>query len=395
MALMTYTLYGFAIFFLAGWCFVIFIQVTAIIYGKWRLNRKVLQQPLEVPLPGVSILKPLVGVDPHLFSNLESFFTLSYPLYEILFCIHDESDPSIMLVNKLIEKYPNVDCRVFVGGEIVGINPKINNMQPGYEAAKYELVLVSDSGIKMKEDTLVDMVATMGDDVGLVHQMPFTCDRKGFPATLEKVYFGTAQARIYLFCDCMGINCPTGMSALMRKNLLDEVGGIKAFSHYLAEDFFFAKSMTDRGWKLRISSQPAWQNADTNEVSAFQARLARWAKLRFAMVPHTIVLEPVSECLVLGVFFAWGCSMLFNWDAFCVYFVHVLVWFLLDHLLLRVIQNGSLPFSKFDFLVAWMVRECGAPYLYFKAMSDPTITWRTGTFRLKWGGTAEEVKPKL
>ena len=39
----------------------------------------------------------------------------------------------------------------------------------------------------MKDDTLVDMVDHMTDDVGLIHQMPFVCDRPGFPATLEKV----------------------------------------------------------------------------------------------------------------------------------------------------------------------------------------------------------------
>lgn len=62
----------------------------------------------------------------------------------------------------------------------------------------------------------------------------------------KQVYFGTAHARIYLSADFLRINCPTGMSALMRKKLLDEVGGIAAFGQYLAEDFFFAKSFTDR-----------------------------------------------------------------------------------------------------------------------------------------------------
>ena len=39
----------------------------------------------------------------------------------------------------------------------------------------------------VEEDTLLDMVHSMKDDVALVHQMPFVCDRKGFPAVLEKV----------------------------------------------------------------------------------------------------------------------------------------------------------------------------------------------------------------
>ena len=60
-------------------------------------------------------------------------------------------------------------------------------MQPGYLAAKHELLLVSDSGVMMKEDTLSDMVAHMTPDVGIVHQMPFCCDRKGWLAILEKV----------------------------------------------------------------------------------------------------------------------------------------------------------------------------------------------------------------
>lgn len=394
MALLFYTLYGFAIIFFAGWWFVWLLHLMAIFNGKMKLHKKkTLSPPLEVPLPGVSIIKPLTGVDPNLFSNLESFFTMNYPQFELLFCIQDEGDPSIMLVRRLMEKHPLVDARVFVGGCPVGVNPKINNMQPGYEAAKYELILISDSGIRMKEDTLVDMAMTMTDDVALVHQMPFACDRKGFPAILEKVYFGTAHARIYLAADFLHINCATGMSALMRKKLLDEVGGIRAFGHYLAEDFFFAKSFEDRGWKIRISSQPAWQNSGLCEVGLFQTRVARWAKLRFAMLPHLILLEPLSECMLLGALVAWATSFLFQWDAFAVYLLHLLLWFLLDWMLLSIIQNGLLPFNKWEFVVAWTFRECGAFYLFLHALWNPTIRWRAGLYRLRWGGAVEVVKP--
>lgn len=83
------------------------------------------------------------------------------------------------------------------------------------------------------------------------------------------------------------------MSCLIRKDVLEKIGGLKNFGCYLAEDFFLAKAIIDAGYKTSISSQPAWQNSGLCDISSFQARLIRWAKLRVAMVPHTILLEPM------------------------------------------------------------------------------------------------------
>lgn len=79
--------------------------------------------------------------------EVDLFFFLQF---EILFCVQDSKDAAIIYVNRLLEKYPQVDARLFVGGIKVGVNPKINNMQPAYLASKYELVLVSDAGIRSK-----------------------------------------------------------------------------------------------------------------------------------------------------------------------------------------------------------------------------------------------------
>lgn len=371
------------------------MHFTAIIYAKYRLHRRVNKSPPETPLPGISILKPLTGSDPNLYSNLETFFVMNYPLYELLFCIESDQDDAVPVVKQLIEKYNHVDAYLFIGGEPVGINPKINNMQVGYAAAKHELIMISDAGIRMKEDTLLDMVQHLTDDTGLVHQMPFTCDREGFASTFEKVYFGTAMARMYLVADLIRVNCHTGMSTLIRKKLLDDVGGLRTFGMYLAEDFFIAKSITDRKWRLRIASQPALQNSGLCQVTAFQARLARWIKLRLAMIPLTTIIEPLSDCVLLGVASAWASHYLVRWDPLVFFLVHLLVWFLCDFVLLSIIQNGSLPFSKFEFVLAWLFREFTGLPLFLHAVMDPHIQWRSRSYRLQWGGIAENYTKKV
>jgi len=385
-----------AIVFLLFWVGLRILHIMAVIYGKWRLHRKSELQAAagDSPLPGVSILKPLTASgDPNLFTNLETYFTLEYPTYELLICIQDPQDFQLRnYINKLKNKYPNVDVQVFYGGENVGVNPKINNMSPGYSASKYELVLVSDDRIKMKPDTLSDMVSYMTDKVGLVHQMPFTCDRNDVPgAMMEKVYFGTSFARFYLTSNILGINCMAGMSFMVRKEIFEAVGGLRAFGCYLAEDFFIAQTVLDAGMDMQISSQPAWQNSGEGGVALFQNRLTRWSKLRNAMLPHLILIQPLSDCVILGLGSAWAVLHLFSWDPLAFFFIHLLLWYIMDWILLLVVQNGSLPFNKFEFLIVWLFHEVQTPYVYLCAHLNPQIQWRTNSFRLRWGGIAEPV----
>ncbi|TRY70812.1 hypothetical protein TCAL_10005 [Tigriopus californicus] len=386
-----------AVVFLISWVVLRFFHILALIKAKWWLHRK---KPCSVALsneegvPGVSIVKPLCsGADANLVRNLETFFTLNYPKFEILFCIQDQEDSRLRyFVESLIEKYPDVDAKVFSGGEVVGVNPKINNMQPAFQASQYELILVSDSGIRMSEDTLTDMVSCMTKNVGLVHQLPFICDKSGIAGTLEKVYFGTSHARIYLAADVLGFNCATGMSALMRKEILTAVGGLKAFSSYIAEDYFMAKSVLNSGFKIQVSSQPAQQNPGDSSITNFHSRITRWTKLRYAMCPGLMVFEPISDSVIQGVVCAWALFFLFRWDPVTFIMLHLLLWFIMDWALIHLVQNGPLPFSKFEFLVTWVFRELTAPCILIAAHVNPSVTWRNKRFRLKWGGVAEKVE---
>lgn len=373
-----------------GWLFSWFIHIVALIYGLRKLHKP---PPFITPedLQGVSIIKPLVGVDSNLYYNLETFFNINYPKYELLFSVHDEQDPAIMIVQKLIERYPKVDAKLFIGMKYVGPNGKVNNMMKPFEASKYDLINISDSSIKASPDCLLDMVGHMTADTGLVLQMPFCCDRKGFAAIYEKVFFGTMQARNMLCAIAMGINCSTGMSSMVRKEIIEQSGGLQHFGQFLAEDFFLAQETVRHGYKIKLSNMLAMQNSGFYSVEHFHNRLTRWGRLRMATVPTLLFLEPISECILQGLLLSWCVEYVFGVSPMAFFLMHVLVWFLIDYTLLRICQNGPLPFSKFDFLCAWLFRECTSFYLSIKGHFSSVIVWRHRKYRLRWGGTIEEI----
>jgi ceramide glucosyltransferase len=55
-----------------------------------------------------------------------------------------------------------------------------------------------------------------------------------------------------------------------------------------------------------------------------------------------------------------------------------------------VLQGGPLPFSKFEFLVAWLLRELLSPYVLLNSHRNRNVTWRNRKYRLKWGGLVED-----
>ncbi len=61
-----------------------------------------------------------------------------------------------------------------------------------------------------------------------------------------QVYFGTQFAKIYMNADFYGINTTTGMSCLMRKEVIEDAGGLRIFGQYLSEDYFLAQAFIDR-----------------------------------------------------------------------------------------------------------------------------------------------------
>lgn len=66
---------------------------------------------------GVSILRPLCGIDPNLEDNLVANFLIDYDggPFEVLLCVADANDPSIAVARRVMERFPDVDARLVVG----------------------------------------------------------------------------------------------------------------------------------------------------------------------------------------------------------------------------------------------------------------------------------------
>jgi len=380
----------FAILFLAlipwiAYCFMITFFTISLLYGRLRLHRQTDPRAILDHLPGVSIVKPLMGVDPYLETNLESHFTLQYPKFELLLCFEDDQDPAVNIAIKLQQRYPNVDCRLFFGGKPGILNPMVYNMTPGYDAAKYDVVWISTSRIKASTDILLDMVGKLQNpSVALVHQIPFTTDQSGLAHSVEKVYFGCSVARYHQAFHVLGISCFTGMSYVIKKQELDRLNGLSWFGRFLAEDFFIAKMLHDKGFRHQVAAVPAQQNVATMSIASYKDRMVRWLRLRLNMMPITAgFLEPLGESIPLGVYAAWSVNYVFGVNPYLWFTVHWCVWCLLDYLQLKGVQNAPLPFSIAEFLIAWLIRESLYVLVYFEAVLNVRrVTWGKRTYTL-------------
>ena len=82
-------------------------------------------QKLSDDVPGVSILRPLRGLDVNLHEGLASSFVQRYPKnkFEIICSVADEDDQAIEVFSRVKAQYPDVDARIVVGSYAVPSRP--------------------------------------------------------------------------------------------------------------------------------------------------------------------------------------------------------------------------------------------------------------------------------
>ncbi len=239
--------------------------------------------PYCTNLSPVSILKPLKGLDDGLFDNLESFCNLDYPVYEIIFALQNRNDPACKVAEKIKEKYPLRDISIVVEYCNEGLNPKVNNLIPAYKRAKYDLLLISDSNVRVEKDYLADIAGHMTDpSVGLVSNLIKGVSGRSVGAVLENLHLNSFIAGSVCFLDkYLMMPCVIGKSMLMRKGDLEAIGGFIAVKDLLAEDYIIGERIHKLGKKVVLSNHVIRNVNEYWEIGKFLNRHTRWGKLRW------------------------------------------------------------------------------------------------------------------
>ncbi|KAI8384042.1 glycosyl transferase family 21-domain-containing protein [Blakeslea trispora] len=384
--------------FTAWYCFMLILSLFGQYIGQSRYRKK--PEPKSSKLPatkaeGVSIIRPLKGVDLELEVNLRSSFEQKYPKFEVIFSVASAHDPAISIVKKLQQEYHHVDSRLIIGDHQVGINPKINNMIESYQTAKYDIVWILDSNVHVDRDTLgrsVDELQLPG--IGLVHHLPIAVHPESFAAEIEQTFLDTNHAKMYLAINGVGIaSCVMGKSNLYRRSDLNRVGGLEAFGRYMAEDNIIGEALWHQGLRHRMSADTACQALGSISLKGYCGRRARWVRLRKYIVTAATLVEPITESIVCGLMGSFGFYRLFGISPAQFLMVHWAWWFLNDYYLYYLLirssslhANKQLPVSHF--MRAWISREVLALPLYLYAMAGTKISWRDQEYRCISDGTA-------
>lgn len=189
------------------------------------------------PLPPISILKPIKGLDPELRPNLEALLAQDYPEYEVLFAVKDPDDPVIPVLRELIRNHPGAPLRLFVGATGPGMNPKVKSL--GYVAryARHEHLLISDADVRPPPDYLSTLASELGEGVGLVHSLLLGTGERRLGSVLESLHMNSFVAASLCGADWIGHSCVVGKSMLFSRRDLAEIGGFAAVENVLAEDY--------------------------------------------------------------------------------------------------------------------------------------------------------------
>lgn len=336
--------------------------------------------------PPVSILKPVRGVDAGMFENFASFCRQDYPPFELVFGVADPADPAIPVIEQLRNSFPGHDIRLVVA-EAHGANRKASLLHHLAAQARYQILAVSDSDMRVTADYLRRVVAPLADPhVGLV-----TCPYRGeapltLAARLEALHMGACFLPSVLVArQFLAMRFALGASMVLRQADLGRIGGFAVLAGYLADDYQLGARVTDLGLRVHLSDYVIACILGATTFLAEWNREVRWARTNRVCRPveYPIMLLTYSTPLALAL-------------AVLAHFARPEMTILLVSLLLRWLVAWAVSGYAGDLEVRrgilWLpVRDVLSAAVWLVGGVGRHVTWRGEKFRLHADGRMAPV----
>ena len=262
----------------------------------------------------VTLLKPLHLAEPGLEENLRSFFRQDYegPV-QVVFGAKSYYDPALGVVEKLRKAYPSADIKVVTDPRYGGSNPKVTNLINMVAYAKHELLVLSDSDIRVGPDYLRQIVAALEEpEVGGV-----TCLYSGTPlgnvwaklAAMAIDYHFLPNARLGI---ALRLTEPCfGSTIGLRRSVLNEIGGFESLSNVLADDYELGRAIREKGYRLSIPDTLTVEHVCSQKSAlALLRQELRWAKTNLLLAKSgyagTLLTYPLPLALLAIVFLGFS-----------------------------------------------------------------------------------------
>ncbi len=206
--------------------------------------------------PPVSILKPVRGLDREAYVNFASFCRQTYPSYEILFGVAHDQDPAIPAIRQVIRDFPALPIRLLIGSEDLGTNDKVNRLCGLACEARYDLLVISDSDIRVGPSYLASVVAPFRDPrVAVV-----TCLYRGLAepllwSELESINLTSSfLGGVLVAREMEGVRFSLGATMAITRERLSALGGFEALTDFASDDFEVGKRAAALGNRVALSS---------------------------------------------------------------------------------------------------------------------------------------------
>jgi ceramide glucosyltransferase len=252
--------------------------------------------------PPVTVLKPLCGLEPLLEDNLRSFCRQEYPEYEVVFGVQAADDPAVGVVERLAGEGHRCRLELVVDTRLSGPNAKVSNLANMHEHAKHDVVVVSDSDMRVDPGWLARAVGPLADpSVGLVTCLYRGRALVGPPSVLGAMYVNEWFVPAVLVAARFGRG-PFGFGSTLalRRETLEAVGGFRALTEYVADDYMLAALVARRGQRIVLSGTVVELIVSEPGLAGVFAHELRWARVVRSVRPLGWALSLLTHALPLA-----------------------------------------------------------------------------------------------